>query len=791
MASSYRYKGTKKKRTAAQKQHTAGLGTSAAIDAPSDADKENDTEEALCKAKRRGDEYQKDVYSERKRLKCSHIAAAKQSALLTEVQLENERLRAEADTLTAEPAKKAMNKAQDEISKMFSFSLKENGVVPDSTWDMINDLVALDGVRLNKVVGVLKRIAGKLGIDVTGDASDRTVRRVVKEGGVGAKMQFVEAVGSSQGVTLSSDGTTHKNINLESHRATVINQDGEKQTFFLGIGMAINHTSETQLEGWEELIEAAYLIYKTSARCQTADDAQDFWLKVTGWHSDHTEDQKKLFRLVEAMKLRLERECRGERAIAQMVPAQWADLLFRVSQDAVTATGGISALEGLGEAERQALHSRNEFDKLSPEEQQDIDLFIWGGCCMHKNLNIFKGAVLAMQQWWVESGLPGPLAMYNHDNAAAVTLGEGTGAATRAEEHTVGGAIKVVALAVVVVNMELLLQFLVYVRENKGSRTLNHMELNVERGFGCWFTWHEFVVIPLLNQNIEVPYMLEIRGPLHAHDNLLKLGPLHKKVKEHLTRIMANPKLITGVDCACETASLNGRMWEKSEVVYVALNRISEWKLEHVDALVVAYCKGALATWSRFDTEWSEDGSISKLSPQNIERAWLEVTNDGNESELGMTRLSAQSAPNMSLAYHSALRMYKVNKTSEYVPTLSAADRQTIRKQARLDDASGATRQAKHAQIVHMKEVVDKNTKHDGERKECVEKAKEILANTTAITSVQELDDAFQIGCGGTGYLAVTALDLQLDSQGVARVSGNLGIRDRCERTWQPVKWGA
>jgi hypothetical protein len=76
--------------------------------------------------------------------------------------------------------------------------------------------------------------------------------------------------------------------------------------------MAINHTSETQLEGWEETIQAAYLIYKTSAHSMTPDDARDFWVKVTGWHSDHAEDQKKLFRLVAAMKIRLERERRGE-----------------------------------------------------------------------------------------------------------------------------------------------------------------------------------------------------------------------------------------------------------------------------------------------------------------------------------------------------------------------------------------------------------------------------------------------------------------------------------------------
>jgi hypothetical protein len=47
------------------------------------------------------------------------------------------------------------------------------------------------------------------------------------------------------------------------------------------------------LEGWEEVIEAAYKIYKTFTRSLIAEDTCDFWLKVTGWHLDHGEDQKK------------------------------------------------------------------------------------------------------------------------------------------------------------------------------------------------------------------------------------------------------------------------------------------------------------------------------------------------------------------------------------------------------------------------------------------------------------------------------------------------------------------
>ncbi|KAJ7015912.1 hypothetical protein C8F04DRAFT_1204510 [Mycena alexandri] len=101
---------------------------------------------------------------------------------------------------------KAKSKAQDEISRLFSFTLKEKGVVPDETRDMINDLVALDGVRPNKVIGVLKRIAGKLEIGVTGNASDRTrvtgacnfIPWSCRRGNEGEDVQGTHRIGSKQ-----------------------------------------------------------------------------------------------------------------------------------------------------------------------------------------------------------------------------------------------------------------------------------------------------------------------------------------------------------------------------------------------------------------------------------------------------------------------------------------------------------------------------------------------------------------------------------------------------------------
>ncbi|KAF9255191.1 hypothetical protein L218DRAFT_884680, partial [Marasmius fiardii PR-910] len=44
--------------------------------------------------------------------------------------------------------------------------------------------------------------------------------------------------------------------------------------------------------------------------------------------------------------------------------------------------------------------SQETFNKLSPEEHATMDLFLWVGCCMDKEVNAFKGSMAAMEAWW-------------------------------------------------------------------------------------------------------------------------------------------------------------------------------------------------------------------------------------------------------------------------------------------------------------------------------------------------------------------------------------------------------
>ncbi len=58
-------------------------------------------------------------------------------------------------------------------------------------------------------------------------------------------------------------------------------------------------------------------------------------------HTDHAEDQKKLFRLLQTWKQRCEWEKRGEKTILKSTPHELLDILFKVSQDAIIDAGGI------------------------------------------------------------------------------------------------------------------------------------------------------------------------------------------------------------------------------------------------------------------------------------------------------------------------------------------------------------------------------------------------------------------------------------------------------------------
>jgi hypothetical protein len=243
-----------------------------------------------------------------------------------------------------------------------------------------------------------------------------------------------------------------------------------------------------------------------------------------------------------------------------MEMVQLLPLLLEVGRQTVERAGGLDIWISLSKEDQEARNQDSywelcrkygcrQFETLSDEEKRSVDLFLWAGCCMHKELNSVEGGNTRMMVWWTENKIIGPIKLMNQDNAAAVSAGGTVG--TRAAEVSQGGAVKLTSLAgalfnhkddkkgqhdtyrfymeatfgyiisfldtsyqthclaavEIMVHLEIYIQFLLLIKDKKDSRTLNHLEQNVLTGLRDTPTIHELCVLVVYLQAISVPYL--------------------------------------------------------------------------------------------------------------------------------------------------------------------------------------------------------------------------------------------------------------------------------------------
>ncbi|KAJ3753127.1 hypothetical protein EV360DRAFT_88079 [Lentinula raphanica] len=517
-----RYVGVqKRKRKSASEQSQKVTHVAQACVSESSSDKEND---ALKNEVARQKEYQKRLYNERKKLKTWH---EKYETVVEEKELQEKQL--EVEIQRAKGLETEMEKLQESMEQLFAEKTKyqqQNHTLKakirwipkhlatveaktvklkikvHNTKTVTMKEKALHNVPVSQCIDAFKCITTGLGFEIDGNILTRSVNWIMKEGDIAAKVHIIESFQKVEGIALSSN----------------VDSDGRRRKFFLGISMAANHTSETQCDGWIELVDERYKLFLASP-----------------FHNK--EQDKKLFKLLHDFKQRLERERHGEQILLQMESLNLVPLLFCILQKAIDRAGGIPAWERLSETEQKSLHQEMylqavteigeaDFEKLSPEEKGSVDLFLWAGCCMQKDMNAFKGAVTVMEAWWGENGVDPPVLLPNCDNDAAASLAPGTAATKQTTEKSKGGGVKVSTLAgavfrhkdrkrgqqdtlyfcfdkelgfsiefpdtnntrfqshaqacaVLITYLDFFLSFLDLVEDNKSSCSLNHMEENV------------------------------------------------------------------------------------------------------------------------------------------------------------------------------------------------------------------------------------------------------------------------------------------------------------------------
>ena len=392
------------------------------------------------------------------------------------------------------------------------------------------------------------------------------------------------------------------------------------------------------------------------------------------------------------------------------------EVLDAKGKEMMDRIGGHKCWVALSEAEqaelgRQLVRDTNihlgeeAYQRLSAEEKRKVDLYVWSGCGMHKDLNAVKGGADRMAEWWETSGETPPIELMNKFKAQAATAapenvapsakGSGRGAIkltsllgalvknkdrkkghqdrfrafclrflpyeiqfpdtsnTRYQSHTY-------AATEVIHHHELYMDFLRDVAARKDKWKLNHMEQNVLDGLADIPTLTELCVLCLYCQAISAPFVRQIRAPRSESQNALDLAPFYDQIITHLQAVIENPDLLLGPNASPETGSFDGQPWENGEAVDIIIK--NQHLYPHLRPLLVQFFSGALETWKRFTSEFEPGSKISTLTPEERYLAFRRPSNDLNEGSLGILRQMYRSFPNITLRRLNSRLMFR------YVP---------------------------------------------------------------------------------------------------------------------------
>ena len=509
-------------------------------------------------------------------------------------------------------------------------------------------------------------------------------------------------------MTFSSDGTSHKNIQFLSRHVTILPQDDNPPVdFFLGVNPEVNHTTNTQFNGWKQTIQDLCKTYNESPIGNAVPaDPTKLWEKLRGFLSDHASDQKKLSGMLEKFRQECDRELRGEAVIVSgEYREEWEQVFKEKGKEMMDEIGGPEHYEALSLNEQIQFAKRliceaqirlgeNIYQRLPPEEKAIIDYWVWSGCAMHKDLNAMKGGVDRMANWWKECGDgTAPVALMSKFKAIAVDSGSlpkealavagdrgGAkltglfGSLIKHRETKKGHQERFRAFSMKFLNTSQPIQFpdtsnnryqshgfaateilhhrdlyIAFLHEVADSKALggelNHLEQNVLTGLNDPPTLTELSVMSLYSQAISIPFIQHICAPAELPLNGLDLGPDYDRIKSHMEAIIEQPDLLIGQAASHETGTLYGCSWDNKVVTeFIQANRGS---LPHLQDVLIAFFQGALETWQDFTKDICSDAKVTGATPEQRRLAFRHPANDLNEGALGVLRREYRAFPNI------------------------------------------------------------------------------------------------------------------------------------------------
>jgi hypothetical protein len=651
--------------------------------------------------------------------------------------------------------------------------------------------LASRGVSTIQMNSVIHEVVRAFGFEVKDSISPRTISRIILEGLVAARMQLAVEMGAAtsklfnfyptdeladrliQGLTVAYDGTSIRHQQHESNIITLalptyaIQRSPsadlaplEAQKIVqrtLGVHRTSAHTSEEQANGFISRVSACFdLLARSSIKSASRLGLEGFALKLSGAEGDHAPDAKGVVPYLVEFKKRCAVKQLGEGAVDALTDTERMQAVLEALGEFLQSKGS-SYWDNLAEDRRSAklrelyqelaIQLGEElFDALNPDEQGDILFLAWTGCCMHKDMNVVKRGVEAMNLAWQKLGFDAPIALPNKFVAKGAPISAVTKQGQKEVVKAPCGAVRATILAglmfnnrddkvgfhdtyqdffeslhgyscvfpdtsntrfqshcaaaaELLVNLDAYIQFLELVRDSKTEPSFNNIELNLYNALHDVPTLTELAVLALRSQAIGIPYIGYVRT---YSGSAVELGPFHEMLKTHLRKLIEDPGILIGSSASAAKATLLGQGWDRPDVAYCIWAMVP--RLPAIEAILVEYLRGELMAWDVYTSEWASDGVIASATHAQRRRAHLPATNDACEGDLGQARVMTRTL-NLDENQRNARVMWLKNHTEEFVKAMfTQEEHQFIMEEARRMDMSGEAKASRAAQaraLVH------------------------------------------------------------------------------------------
>jgi hypothetical protein len=647
---------------------------------------------------------------------------------------------------------KIIQKTRDKVTKeRTTFYLLQKGVFSQETRNLVRVLVQAN-VSYKNIMHVIESVLATAGITAVGRISPRSVSRIVKEGYIAACIQLGYEMQVTEALTLSSDGTAHKNLNYDSRHAhyKVEGPDGEKTqvTRFLGLQRTLDGSSEEAVKEWDYQLQNFFNVFNGSPLATERNmwaRLVDIYIKFAGMHADHCTKEKKNFVLMKEKKIAATEQILGENQIVDDPVDQLMPHFLAANQAMMEKIGGQSAWDNLTEQQQNEYKAemlaklttdlgKDSFEKLSDREQRLFKLFIWVGCGCHKDLNTVLGGYVSLSKFWSDNGLKQPVLLPNKTNAAIIEdkTADASESVKQAVLNSSCGAIKTTKIAGDILN-------------NKNDKSGHHDQFRIwwKARHGTDFTFprtsnnrfqsncEAAAVLTVYREDIleYLKYAEQKKAKVrysHMEKNLVKaLNDIPTRTELAVLALYAQAVSHPYMKAIREDPTTNaldlGPLNQKIESFMVRLiedptflvgEHVSyetgsfdgkPWRSEKVvkkinelapqfpylKQALVAFCKGAHETWKRFTSEYTPGGLIDEATQEEKDLAWMPSTNDVNEGALGQFRVMIRRQPQLTLLQYNARTMFARNNTAAFMDEMFTEDtHKYVRELARQKDTS-------------------------------------------------------------------------------------------------------